>query len=171
MGPNGVGQSSSGQGQPSVGVMESPVNPVTPIEANPNPASNPLSGLENAINAAKEALGQTESPAPQATATQPIAEPVMPQSPTEQFQNTFGDAIPQASQAPSEAVPAAPAEPVQAPVENTATESVAKPATQTQEAQPQAEVKLPPQVQEFLDSVLSAVDKYKTAEESKAVTP
>lgn len=149
-----------------------------------SPVPDQLAGLESAIDAARQALGQTQAPGVQSAAVEPT-----PQSPMQQFQNQFGsvpdtassigpdvagssDAGAAVSETPSVPEPTADnSQPVAQldPSINTVADLLAK-GPQVVETPSQSEVVLPPKVQEFLDSVLAAAEKFKAPEPNKVTS-
>lgn len=139
MNPNaGEGSNNQSSGQTAV-LNHSLGAPVAPVEHSTGSSDASLTNLQNVVAAAREA----------AQSTVPV------QTPEENFQNQFGSGP---ATPPVAEVPVAPLD----PSINTVNDLLAK-GPQVVESQP--EVELPPKVQEFLDSVLSAADRYNASKE------
>lgn len=163
---------------PSGGVAtaDKPVPPVTesPLRGTPTvPSSTDLSRVENLVAAAQQEAAAVQGAMP----GQPGQEaPVSPSQ--EQFRNQFDPQPTAPVQQPVPDLMAAALEGLgtqtPSPLAENSTDVKLDPSINTvadllakgpQVVELKSEVKLPPKVQEFLDSVLNAADKYKASEE------
>lgn len=140
-----VGKGNNNQSSGQTTVLNRPLGaPVTPVEPNVGSSDPPLANLQSVVDAAREAVA--------AQVAAPLQTPA--ETPQKEFQAQFGSGV----TPPVAEVPVAQLD----PSIKTVNDLLAK-GPQVVESQP--EVELPLEVQEFLDSVLSAADRYNASKE------